>query len=441
MCAVCRSASAPRTGRRKECDELVRPPRPSSARPRYATGEGPGTPPLPAASAPRTALARAVVGRALERLPLTVRPAGEPEFGLGGPELRLHRPDDLYRRIGAEGLIGFGESYLARDWDAPDLPAVLAVLADHATTLVPPSLQRLRGLWAPRHPSQSRNTPTAARANISHHYDLSNDLFALFLDETLTYSSAVFPSLPASWPDLAAAQRHKIDLLLDLAEVGSGTRVLEIGTGWGELALRAARRGAHVTTLTLSTEQRSVARRRAASSGVSSLVDVQLCDYREATGRYDAVLSVEMIEAVGEEFWPRYFTVVDQRLAPGGRAALQTITMPHDRLRATRRTHTWIQKYIFPGGLIPSVRAVRDITERHTALRLSHRDRYGPHYAETLRLWRERFTGHREQVHTLGFDDSFSRMWTFYLAYCEAGFRSGYLDVQQLLLTKSGARR
>ncbi|MGW0683900.1 class I SAM-dependent methyltransferase [Streptomyces sp. NPDC002754] len=395
----------------------------------------------PATSPPRTAVAAAVVRRALRELPLRVRFADGTELGKGGPVVHIHRPDAFHGRIGKHGLIGFGESYMAGEWDAPDLVAALTVLAAHASDLVPAPLQRLRGLWAPRQPSARRNTPGGSRANISHHYDLSNDLFALFLDETLSYSSAVFRGLPATWGLLADAQRRKIDRLLDLAEVGAGSRVLEIGTGWGELALRAAARGAHVTSVTLSREQRDLARERVAAAGLSERVSVELCDYREARGTYDAVVSVEMIEAVGAEFWPVYFRTLDARLAPGGRAALQAITMPHDRMLASRSTYTWVQKYIFPGGLLPSVEAVDETMREHTDLAVARRDGYGAHYAETLRLWRERFTARADDVDALGFDETFRRMWTFYLAYSEAGFRSGYLDVQQYLLTKEEITR
>ncbi|MGP3775985.1 class I SAM-dependent methyltransferase [Streptomyces sp. SDT5-1] len=395
----------------------------------------------PASSPPRTAVAAAVVRHALRGLPLRARFADGTELGRGGPVLHIHRPDAFHARIGRSGLIGFGESYMAGEWDAPDPVAVLTVLAAHAADLVPAPLQRLRGLWAPRRPAARRNTPTGSRANISHHYDLSNDLFALFLDETLSYSSAVFRGLPATWDLLADAQRRKIDRLLDLAAVGDGSRVLEIGTGWGELAIRAAARGARVTTLTLSREQRELALERVAAAGLADRVDVELRDYREARGSYDAVVSVEMIEAVGAEFWPTYFRTLDARLAPGGRAALQAITMPHDRMLASSSTHTWIQKYIFPGGLLPSVEAIAGTVREHTGLTVARRDAYGPHYAETLRLWRERFTERADEVAALAFDDTFRRMWTFYLAYSEAGFRSGYLDVQQYLLTKEDTPR
>ncbi|MEU9136578.1 cyclopropane-fatty-acyl-phospholipid synthase family protein [Streptomyces sp. NPDC048404] len=390
----------------------------------------------PPSSRARTAVTRAVVRRALERLPLRARFADGTRAGLGGPVIDIHDPAAFHRRIGAQGLVGFGESYMAREWDAPDLVAALTVLAGNAAGLVPAPLQRLRALWATRRPNVHRNTPAGARHNISRHYDLSNDLFALFLDDTLSYSSALFRGFPASWALLPAAQHRKIDRLLDLADVGPGTRLLEIGTGWGELAIRAAARGARVTSLTLSREQQALARERVREAGLDDRVRIELCDYREATGTYDAVVSVEMIEAVGEEFWPAYFTTLDARLAPGGRVALQAITMPHDRMLASRDTFTWIQKYVFPGGLLPSVEVVEEVTRAHTGLRTTRRDAFGEHYAETLRLWRERFTERADEVAALGFDETFRRMWTFYLAYSEAGFRSGYLDVQQYLFTK-----
>lgn len=396
---------------------------------------------VPPASWARAAVTEALVRRALRGLPLRARFAGSATLGGGGPLLEVHDPRAFHARIGTSGLIGFGESYMAGEWDAPDLVAALTVLAGHAADLVPAPLQRLRGLWAPRHPRDERNTPDGSRANISRHYDLSNDLFALFLDDTLTYSSAVFRGFPASRDLLTAAQHRKIDRLLDMAGVGEGTRLLEIGTGWGELALRAAARGARVTSLTLSREQRALALERVRAAGLADRVRIDLCDYREAGGEYDAVVSVEMIEAVGAEFWPVYFRTLDERLVPGGRAALQAITMPHERMLAGRDTFTWIHKYVFPGGLIPSTRAIEETVRDHTRLRPARRDAFGAHYAETLRLWRERFTERAEDVEALGFDETFRRLWTFYLAYSEAGFRAGYLDVQQYLFTKEGAAR
>lgn len=391
---------------------------------------------VPRCSRLRAATARRIVHHALHRLPLRVRLPGGETWGLGGPLLELRAPDAFFRRIGRYGLIGFGESHMAGEWEAPDLVGVLSVLAEHVETLVPAPLQRLRAAWAPAQPRSQRNTEEGARDNVHRHYDLSNELFALFLDETLGYSSAVFRGFPATWPALAPAQRRKTDRLLDLAQVGEGTRLLEIGTGWGDLAVRAAERGAEVVTATLSQEQLEVAEQRVRAAGVADRVTLLLRDYRQLRGTYDAVVSVEMIEAVGEEYWPVYFRTLDGLLAPGGRVALQAITMAHERMLATRSTHTWIQKYVFPGGLVPSLEVMRRITAEETALVLGRSESFGPHYAETLRLWRERFAERAAEVDELGFDEVFRRLWTFYLAYSEAGFRTGYLDVRQLLFHK-----
>ncbi|MEV6583598.1 cyclopropane-fatty-acyl-phospholipid synthase family protein [Streptomyces sp. NPDC051582] len=395
----------------------------------------------PAAPFGHAALARRLVRRAVAALPLRCRFGAEPALGTG-PSLTVHDPDAFFRRIGAQGLIGFGESYMAGEWDSDDLPGLLTVLAAHVDDLMPVPLQRLRGAWVQRRPEAQLNSRTGARENVRRHYDLSNELFALFLDETLSYSSAVFTSFPARRESLPAAQHRKIDRLLDLACVGPGKSLLEIGTGWGELALRAAARGARVTTVTLSAEQQRLARHRIAAAGLADRVDVQLRDYRDVGGRYDAVVSVEMIEAVGRDFWPTYFAALRDAVAPGGRIALQSITMGHERMLRTARTHTWISKYVFPGGLIPS----REAIEAHAGgagLRIVSDQGYGDHYAQTLCLWRERFAERARAVAALGFDTTFRRMWEFYLAYSEAGFRSRYLDVRQLLLTEDvpqGAR-
>jgi cyclopropane-fatty-acyl-phospholipid synthase len=303
-------------------------------------------------------------------------------------------------------------------------------------TLVPPVLQWLRRWYNARHPLDEDNDRRGARRNISRHYDLSNELFATFLDDTMTYSSALFDDGDRN--GLAAAQHRKIERILDIAGVKAGSRVLEIGTGWGQLALAAAERGASVTTVTLSTEQAELARARVETAGRSDLVDVRVQDYRDVTGRYDAIVSVEMIEAVGERWWPTYFRSLDDRLAPGGRIGLQAILMPHDRLMASKRSWTWIHKYIFPGGLLLSEKVIDDVCAAHTSLRVVDRLHMSKSYADTLLHWRARFTAAAAHIGELGFDATFRRMWTFYLAYCEAGFRSGYLDVAQLTLARVG---
>jgi cyclopropane-fatty-acyl-phospholipid synthase len=386
------------------------------------------------ATPPRSAL-RARIAAALFRhavRPLAVRvtfPDGT-VLGAGGPEapeMRILRPEAFFHRLGVDAKIGFGESYMAGDWTASDLAEVLTPFAERMATLVPPVLQKFRRLAERTQPPSEENTLEGARANIHRHYDLSNDLFATFLDESMTYSSALF----GPGEDLTAAQHRKIDSVLDYAGVRDGSEVLEIGTGWGELAIRAAARGARVTSLTISEEQRKLATERIAAAGFSDRVEVKLCDYRESGGRYDAVVSVEMIEAVGASYWPEFYRVIGERLRPGGRFGLQAITMDHDRMLAASRAYGWVHKYIFPGGLIPSVRSIEEGVKADTRLRLAGMREFGQDYARTLRWWRERFLNRWADVAGLGFDDVFRRMWEFYLAYSEAGFRSGYLKVHQ----------
>jgi cyclopropane-fatty-acyl-phospholipid synthase len=350
----------------------------------------------------RAAVARALFTRAVAKLPVRVRLPDGQLLGAGAaggpgaaeslgratvptaPVMVLHRPREFFRRLGASGLIGFGESYMAGDWDCADLTGLLTVFAEHAGDLVPPGLQRMRSLAVRRPPAGDRQTRDGARHNIGRHYDLSNELFALFLDETMTYSSALFETRAADGTPLAA------DHLL--------------------------------------------AARRIAEAGLASRIRVDLRDYREVEGTFDAICSCEMLEAVGERYWDAYFAALDRHLAPGGRIGLQTITMPHDRMLATRHTYTWI--HIFPGGLIPSLTAIENSLTSQTRLRITARTDFGPHYAETLRIWRDRFGARAEEVERLSFDEVFNRMWRFYLCYSEAGFRSGYIGVSQLTLAR-----
>jgi cyclopropane-fatty-acyl-phospholipid synthase len=389
------------------------------------------------------AVARRIFAAGTARLGLTWSIDGSPA------DMVLHRPDEFFARIGTDGLIGFGESYMSGAWDAEHLGDTLTVLCREITDLVPRWMQRLRAAYVARPPRHQDGTAEASRRNIAHHYDLSNDLFATFLDPTMTYSSGLFDTDavtagpgharlvdPAPGASLEEAQARKIERILDAAHVGAGTRVLEIGTGWGELAVRAARRGATVRSVTLSVEQQQLARERIAAAGLTNWVEVDLLDYRELRGAYDAVVSVEMIEAVGHEQWQTYFRVLDSVLAPGGTVALQAITMPHAQMLATRNSWTWINKYIFPGGFLPSTEAIDEVTRQHTSLRLTDRLSFGGHYAETLRQWDTAFTAAHDRVRALGFDETFLRMWHFYLEYSRAGFASGYLDVQQLTFTR-----
>jgi cyclopropane-fatty-acyl-phospholipid synthase len=403
-------------------------------RPDEAHWPGLATPPR----APlRARVAEAVFRSAVASLPIRVVLPDGRVLGAGGkdaPVMRLVRPSAFFARLGADAKIGFGESYMTGDWTigaGTDLADLLSAFAARLTKLVHPALQKFRYLVERTQPAHEENSKQNSRANISRHYDLSNELFSEFLDETMTYSSAWFE--PGD--DLAGAQLRKIDGILDLARVRSGMRVLEIGSGWGALSIRAAaERGAHVTTLTLSSEQQKLAQERAAAAGVADLVDVRLQDYRDVTGEFDAIVSVEMIEAVGEKYWPTYFTALDQHLKPGGRVGLQSITMPHERMLATRHAYTWIHKYVFPGGIIPSLRVIEDNLARTKLSIVEQRD-LGPHYARTLAEWRERFLANWGRIEG-AFDETFRRMWEFYLAYCEAGFRTRAIGVSQLGLAR-----
>jgi len=340
-----------------------------------------------------------------------------------------------FTRFLLDGETGAGESYMDGQWSSPDLVALLQLASVNRTALA------LGGGWW-RAPTQAvrtlahrsrRNTPGRARQNIVAHYDLGNELYRLFLDETLTYSSAVFASPDQS---LADAQRNKYRLIAEGAGLREGMHVLEIGSGWGGFALFAAGElGCEVTTITLSDEQLALARERVAEAGLRERVRVELLDYRALSGRYDAIVSIEMLEAVGAEYFATFFETCDRVLEAGGRMSLQTIAMPDADYEEQRRGSNWIQKYIFPGGLIPSLAAIDRALGRTGLLISSVRD-IAPHYARTLRAWRETFLGNAAAVRELGFDERFIRMWEFYLAQSEAGFSTGALQDLQIVLEK-----
>ncbi len=377
-------------------------------------------------------MARRLLRRAVAGLPMRLTYPDGTAIGAGdasSPTLIVSEPDRFLRRMGRHGLIGFGESYMAGEWQSTDLVAALTVLAPALHDMIPRRLRRLapRAVGARRRVSREQS-----QRNIAAHYDdVSSDLFIEFLDETMSYSSALFDRVPASWTDLAPAQRHNIDRLLDAAGVGPCTRLLEVGTGWGELCIRAARRGAHVRSVTPSDRQAWLARQRVAAAGQSGRVSIDVCDYRDIDGCYDAVISVEMVQAVGHRSWPDFLRTMGRLVKPGGYVVIQAIAMPHAHMLATRNRQTWTQKYIFPGEQIPSAKALLAIAQRQSGLRPVDIQSMREHYAETLRLWRERFLQRRKTLQHIGFDEVFARMWELYLAEREAGFRSGNLNVYQ----------
>jgi cyclopropane-fatty-acyl-phospholipid synthase len=350
--------------------------------------------------------------------------------------LRIVRPA-FFRRLLLGGAVGLGESYTDGEWEADDLAAFLTLAALNEDRLgVTNRLTALLGLGADLFHRGRRNTRRGSRRNVAAHYDLSNELFALFLDETLTYSSAVFES--ADEP-LADAQRRKYRTLADKAQLGPGDHVLEIGCGWGGFALLAAReRGCRVTGITLSERQHEAARARVEQAGLSRLVEIRLQDYRDVRGPFDKVVSIEMFEALGREHWPVFFAKLEEVLAPGGLAALQLITVPDHRFEDYARHCDWIQKHVFPGSLLGSLHHVTGAMSRSSRLGVHHLEDVGPHYALTLAHWRRRFLAKADRVRALGFDERFVRTWDFYLAGCEAYFAARRLCDLQLVLTRPG---
>lgn len=374
-------------------------------------------------------LHRAITGR------LTiVWPHGEIQtYGRGPGEdavMQVH-DGDLFKKLLAGGSMALGESYVDGSWDSPDISAVLRLLgsAQHRLGRITRGLSKVsRGLDVSMH-ALRRNTPEQAKKNIGEHYDLSNDLYALFLDPTMTYSSALFE---AADEDLETAQWRKIDRLIDQLDIKDGDRILEIGSGWGACAIRMAQRfDCTVLSLTLSEEQQAEASRRVAEAGLSDRVEIRLQDYRSVEEQFDHAISVEMIEAVGHEFLPEYFQQVNNRLKPGGGFALQSITIPEDRYAAYTKGTDWIRKHIFPGGHLPSPELIHGLVKDHTDWAVRDEFEFGRHYAETLRRWDRLFVDASDEVSALGFDERFQRKWRYYFAYCEAGFDTELIHVWQ----------
>jgi cyclopropane-fatty-acyl-phospholipid synthase len=351
-------------------------------------------------------------------------------FG-SGPAVDMTIEDTrLFRRIAARPRFGLGESYQAGEWHSRDLPGLLELLMRNGERGAArhPHLRRFASL----RPRLNRRTGfLAARRNIRYHYDLGNDFFRLFLDETMTYSCAVFEE---EGEPLADAQRRKLRMVCDKLELGPDDHVLEIGCGWGSFALTAAGEyGARVTCITLSPAQAELARQRVAAAGLSERIEIRLQDFRDVDGTYTKVASIEMIEAIGERLLPSFFATIDRVLAPGGRACVQSILIPDGRYSRYRSSPDWIERYVFPGCLIPSLGALCVAAGR---LRVREVDHVGAHYGETLARWRAAFHERIDEVRALGFDDRFVRTWDFYLGSCEALFRAGLLDDVQLVVTR-----
>ncbi|SFD43307.1 SAM-dependent methyltransferase [Roseivivax sediminis] len=348
-------------------------------------------------------------------------------------ELHIHNPD-LFARLIREGYLGFSDAYLDGWWSTPDLLAFMDLMHADNDELYDgfAGMGLVRAFERVRFWLQS-NSRRQARRNIAHHYDLGNDFYALWLDDTMTYSSALFETGQES---LEKAQEAKYASMVDQMGAKAGDHVLEIGCGWGGFAEYAAKaRGLRVTGLTISREQFDYARARIAREGLEGQVDVKLMDYRDERGTYDAVASIEMFEAVGERYWPTYFEALRARLKPGASATLQVITVQHKRWEIYRRSVDFIQKYIFPGGMLPSPVVLREEISR-AGLEVARSVEFGQSYSQTLRRWHDTFNDKWEEVAQLGFDERFRRMWNFYLTSCAATFASGNCDVTQITVTR-----
>lgn len=358
------------------------------------------------------------------------------DSGKPGPvaELDIHN-NDLFGRMIRDGDLGFCDAYLDGWWSSPDLQAFLDLIQMPANNVVNdsfPGLGLIRAYERMRFWFQS-NSKVQAKKNIAAHYDLGNDFYRLWLDDTMTYSSALFTTGQES---LEAAQTQKYASMVDQMGAEPGDHVLEIGCGWGGFAEYAAReRGLRLTCLTISQAQFDYAVDRIAKAGLSDKVEIKLQDYRDETGLYDGIASIEMFEAVGERYWPTYFKTVRERLKPGRHATLQIITVPDSRWLIYKRGVDFIQKYIFPGGMLPAPSVLRAEVEK-AGLRVKHSIEFGDSYSQTLRRWHETFNARWDDVAPMGFDDRFRRMWNFYLTSCAGAFRGGNCDVTQITVTR-----
>jgi cyclopropane-fatty-acyl-phospholipid synthase len=404
---------------------------------RFATGGGV----LARLTAPAVRMVLEEIDRRLALGGIEATLPGGSERRLGFHELgpvavvRLHSWMSLVR-LATSGSVGWYKAWALGEWSSPGPVAIFELFSANALALG--NVGRAKGpfRWVNAVAHRLRdNAPRKARENIAAHYDLGNDFYAAWLDQTMTYSSARFTSLADCLED---AQLRKIHSLLDRLDLKPGDRLLEIGCGWGSLAIEAARRGAKVVGLTLSKEQKAWADAKIAAAGLSAQVDIRLQDYRDTAETFDAVASVEMVEAVGERFWPAYLDAIQRNLKPGGHAALQFISIDHRLFDRYSRGADFIQTYIFPGGcLVDEVRF--EALARARDLSWEGREGFRLDYAETLKRWRERYDGAVARGELNGFGPPFHRLWRYYLMYCEGGFRGGSIDVAQTTLTKARA--
>ena len=338
-------------------------------------------------------------------------------------------------RLLSGGDIGIAEAYLRGEWDTPDLTQFLYLFCVNQDWMQKMLIGKpaMRYVQIVRH-WFNRNTRRQARRNIYAHYDIGNAFYSAWLDPSMTYSSALYED---HTPDLTSAQNNKYRRLAEAIDLRPDQKLLEIGCGWGGFAEYAAKCGAKVVGLTISKEQRDFAQRRIHEAGVSEKVEIRLQDYRDERGQYDRIASIEMIEAVGEQFWPKYFSQLRDRLLPGGLAGIQAITIQDNLFQTYRREVDFIQRYVFPGGMLPSPQVLKALGDKFGVPVIRERI-FGEDYAKTLSTWRNNFREAWPNLKPLGFDDRFRRLWEYYLSYCEAGFLSGNIDVRQVVFAKSG---
>ena len=361
--------------------------------------------------------------------------------GNPGPEVRVEVHDrDFYAYAGLGGSVGAGQSYFLGLWDTDQLVDLVRIMVRNREILdgMDGGLARIgQPLYRWFHRSRE-NSLGGSRANIAAHYDLGNAFFALMLDPTMLYSAAVYPTAEST---LEEAQLHKLDLICDKLQLGPDVHLLEIGTGWGGLAIHAARRhGCRVTTTTISREQYRYAIERVRDAGLDDRIEVLCEDYRDLRGHYDRIVSIEMIEAVGDRYFDRYFSRIEDLLAADGMALLQAITIEDQRFESYRKSVDFIKRFVFPGGCLPSVWAMLDSARRVTSLRVRHLEDIGEHYARTIREWRQRCDANADGLEALGYDQTFQRLWRFYLAYCEGGFIERAIGDVQMLFEKPASR-
>ncbi|MCQ4240185.1 SAM-dependent methyltransferase [Stutzerimonas stutzeri] len=363
---------------------------------------------------------------------------GQPGAALHG-EIEVHNAA-LWSMVAANGSIGAGEAYIHDYWSSPDLTAVIRIFVANLDVLdgMERGLARLRRPLVKTLHWLNRNTRQGSRRNISAHYDLGNELFEQLLDPTMMYSAAMFRSADDS---LEQAQLYKLERICQKLDLKPDDHLLEIGTGWGSMALYAATHyGCKVTTTTLSHEQFAYTQRRIEEQGLQDRITLLLQDYRDLTGAYDKLVSIEMVEAVGHRFLPAYFKQCAHLLKDDGLMLLQAITIRDQRHEQASRSVDFIQRYIFPGGALPSVSSMLETISRDTDMNLHHMEDFGLHYARTLRLWHDNLRRTRHSLEALGYDQAFFRLWEFYLCYCEGGFLERSIGTAQLLLAKPAAR-